>query len=237
MRRLIFLFLAATALAFGQDNSSRSLFGEFDNQIQPKNAAYNNGKIHFNAYRSIDKTFRYYLSADYVTGDIVYNGQIYGNIALKYDLLSDELIIKFEGENNQMGFNAVKQKVNGFYIGGLRFSNLDLVPHPGFISGFYEQTDAGKITLYTKFAKIQFEALTNEKKFYTYKERNEFILHCENEWFVIDSQRDAARAFPKFEKNIRKFFKTNAPLEKADRRQFMKKLAAHLGTLLNTDPI
>lgn len=226
-------FILATALVSGQTKAS--LFETFDKNIQPKNAAYNNGKIHFNTFRSADNTFRYYKSADYLSGNILYDGQVYGNISLKYDLFADELIIKFEGENNQMGFNVVKAKVDAFYVDGKKFVNLDLVSHPDFISGFYEETDAGKIKLYTKFAKDKFDVLANDKITYTFNDRTAFALKNGNDWLPINSQRDVTKAFPMHEKAISDFFRENISLERSDRKQFMKKLATYLVQLLNTD--
>jgi hypothetical protein len=219
-------------LAIGQNNSA-NIYNTFDKTIQVKNAPFNNGKIHFNPFRSIDKTTRY-RTDDFVAGAIVFDGQQYDNLALKYDLLKDELIVKFDGQGNKMGFSPVKQRIDAFYIDGLKFKNLDLVSHPDFVSGFYEETDAGHVILYTKHYKDQFTALTNEQVFYTYVLRNAFVFCHQSTFYKIDNENDAVKAFPQLEAPIAAFFRNNAPLEKTDRTQFMKKLARHLGELLNT---
>jgi hypothetical protein len=227
---------AVSLIAFetvGQNQSAAQLYSDFDKTIQVKNAAFNNGKVHFNPYRSIDKTTRYLLP-DFIAGKIIFDAQTYGDVWLKYDVLGDELVVKFDGEGNKMGFSPVKQRISGFYIGETKFVNLDLVNHPDFISGFYEQNTDGRLKLFTKYYKDQFARLTDEKVLYTYVDRNEFVFLHDNKFFRIDAESDAVRAFPQFDKQIEDFFNTNAPLEKTDRRQFMKKLALHIDELLNT---
>jgi hypothetical protein len=221
--------LAASA----QNQKDAKLYTDFDKTVQVKNAAFNNGKIHFNPYRSVDKTTRY-LSPDFVAGKIIFDGQTYGDVWLKYDAFGDALVVKFDGEGNKMGFSPVKQRTGGFYIGDTKFTNLDLIDHPDFVSGFYEETGSGKLILYTKYYKDQFARLTNEQVLYTYVDRNEFVFWHQNIFYKINNSNDVVKAFPQFEKSIIEFFDTNAPLEKTDRPQFMKKLALHLSGLLNT---
>lgn len=232
---LIPAFLLAAAASFGQNKKEATLYEAFDKTIQAKNAAFNNGKIHFNKFRSADKTHRYYILPDFTFGELTFDGQTYGNISLKYDLLKDELVVKLEGEGNKMGFSPVKPKTNGFTINGVKFKNLDLVTHPDFVNGFYEESSFGNLTLYTKHIKDQFDILTGETVFYTYKERQDFLFSYADAWYKIDSQREVAKVFPSLEQQISEFYRTNAPLEKANLGQFMKKLAGYLSLLINTE--
>lgn len=228
---LILALLLAVTDFFGQNKKEATLLETFDKTVQVKNAAFNNGKIHFNKFRSADKTHRYYVSPDFTIGKLTFNGQPYGNLSLKYDLLKDELVIKLEGEGNKMGFNPVKPKIEEFTINGIKFKNLDLVSHPGYVNGFYEESVFGNLILYTKHIKDQFDVLTGETVLYTYKERQDFLLAYAGEWYKIESQRDVVKAFPSCEQQISEFYRTNAPLEKANRNQFMKKLAGYLSLL------
>jgi hypothetical protein len=158
------------------------------------------------------------------------------NVPLKYDLLNDELVVKLDGENNNLGFNPVKAKVAFFYINGMKFANVELDPsHPEFAKGFYEQTDAGDdLILYTKHYKDRIEVLTHDVVLNKYLEKNDFILKYKNGWYKMNSQKDAVRIFPDFENKIVRFYKNNGPLERSDRKQFTKNLAVYLHTLLQT---
>jgi hypothetical protein len=101
------LLLFAAAISYSQKKNS-SLYAEFDKTFQPKNSGLNNGKIHFNTYRSIDKTHRYFGPDQFRLGYIYFDGQHYLNVSFKYDLLNDELVVKLDGESNNLGFNPVK---------------------------------------------------------------------------------------------------------------------------------
>ena len=235
LRSLWLIALFATMPICAQKNSNPQRYAAFDNVFQSKNAAFNNGTIHFNRFQSVDGTFRYFKSSEFLIGSIVYDGQRYDNVWLKYDLLKDQLIIKLDGERNQMGFEIVKSKVESFDIGALTFKNLDLGEHPEFISGFFEETDAGQIVLYTKHTKDQFASLTNEKVVYRYVEKFAYVFFYENSFYRINSQRDLAKAFPEFDSEIAGFYSENAPLEQSDKNQFMKKLAFRLNQLTNNN--
>ncbi len=234
-----FFVLAAVALLAclrmsGQEKAPNSLYTIFDKAVQAKNSGLNNGKIHFNPYRSIDKTHRYYGADQYVPGAVFFDGQFYSGVALKYDELNDELVVKLDGETNQMGFSPVKAKTAAFDLDGLRFVNLDRVAHPDFASGFYEETQTGTITLYTKHSKNRFEVLTNERVFNRYIEKYNYIIYYKNNWYEINSWRDAVKAFPSYESSISDFYQKNSGLEKSDENQFMKKLAAFINNLVET---
>jgi len=232
----ICLLLSAMGIAqvsFGQldDNAA---YAAFDKTIQTKNAAYNNGKIHFNRFQSADKTHRYYKSSDFVIGDLIFDGQRYTGLFLKYDVLADELVVKFDGEGNKMGFSPVKKRVDVFYIGGVKFVNLDLTRYPNFTSGFYEEAVIGSVSLYVKHRKNQITSLNAEKVLYTYVDDFRYFIKHENEFYPIETRRDVITAFPSLEPQITDFFDNNTALEKADRQQFMKKLVFRLGELFNT---
>jgi hypothetical protein len=233
---LLCLLALTACVSYGQKKSNGSLYAEFAKTFQAKNLGLNNGKIHFNSYRSIDKTHRYFGPDQYRIGQVYFDGQPYLNVYFKYDLLNDELVVKLDGEANQLGFNPVKEKISSFYINELKFVNLDLdISHPEFIKGFYEQTNVGDdLTLYTKHYKDRFEVLTKDVVLNKYVEKNTFILKYKDSWHEVSSEKDAARAFPDFQNKIADFFKTNAPLEKSDRKQFMKTFVAYLNNLLQT---
>lgn len=221
------------AMVNAQNRNDAALYTAFDNRIQIRNAAFNNGKVHFNPYRSADRTFRYYNSPDFMRGAVVFDGQWYGNLFLKYDLLADELVVKFDGEGNKMGFSPVKERIAAFDIDGIKFANLDLAEHPDYISGFYEETKAGEVSLYTKHRKNQITSLSDKEVLYTYVTQYDFFLSHGKAFYKIDGKRDVIAAFPTLEVAITNFFDANVTLEKTDRRQFMKRLAFELGKLLN----
>jgi hypothetical protein len=233
---LLCLFALTACVCYSQKKNTSSLYAEFDKTFQAKNSGLNNGKIHFNPYRSIDKTHRYFGPDQYRIGYVYFDGQPYLNVYFKYDLLNDELVVKLDGEANNLGFNPVKDKVESFYINMAKFVNLDLdASHPDFIKGFYEQTEASPdLSLYTKHYKDRIEVLTKEIVLNKYIEKNEFTLKYKGNWHKMNSEREAIKIFPALENKIVDFFKMNAPLEKSDRKQFMKNFVFYLNNLLQT---
>jgi hypothetical protein len=229
---VVIMFVGWCVCASAQQRNELSVYEAFDNTIGRKNLALNNGTIHTNPFPSIDETHRYFGKNEYTSGSVFYDGQPY-NVSIKYDILKDFAIVKLDGENNQLGFNLISDKTQWFYIGDKKFVNLTAMSHPQFVSGFYEETLAGELTLYTKHSKAQVEVLTNEKVFYKYYEKNEFVLRYNNQWYKIDSKKDLAEILTHFENEISDFSLMNSGLEKSDRNQFMKNLVRYINNLLS----
>jgi hypothetical protein len=223
---LALLLLACSSAMFGQLQTDPSLSARFDTAVGRENLGFNNGTIHFNPYRSADKTHRYFGPDQYQAGEISYDGQTYSDIPLRYDLLDDAVVAKMSKGN--MGFNLIRQKTESFTLGGKKFVNLDLAnSNTGFASGFYEEAYAGNgVVLYIKHSKERIEVLTNERVFNKYIEKNEFIVHHLDSWSEANSQKDWTLAFPKLKDKIDEFYRTNNSSRTLDTQAFMKNLAA-----------
>lgn len=218
---------------YGQNNAP-SIYQYFDKAIGTKNLAFNNGTIHSNPYRSVDKTHRYYGTGNYVLGTIVYDGQSYSGVYLKYDLLADRPVVKLDGENNTMGFNMIPEKTASFQIGIVTFKNLDSdATHPKEIKGFYEESIIGTdLILYTKHLKDRIEVLRNDGVFNTYIDKYQFIIKYKDGWHIVNSQKDIAGIFPDLTANISEYYRVNAGIEKSDPNQFTKNLMKQIDNFL-----
>src|SRR4051812_35062599 len=104
------VLISLTAIqTFAQSQSEKLLYETFDNQFGPQNLGINNGTVHLNNDRSDNKTHRYYIQANYLQGDVNYDGQLYSNAKLKYDIYNDVLVAKVSGENNTLGINLITE--------------------------------------------------------------------------------------------------------------------------------
>lgn len=101
----------------------------------------------------------YYNSNDWQKGTVVFNGRLYEGVNLKYDLITDQLIVLHP--NNFFAVTLFPEKVSSFTIGNDQFiyvpaNNAAGIKQPGF----YLQLASGKLTILAKRSKRIEEATT-----------------------------------------------------------------------------
>lgn len=233
MKHLFCLFVLSAKL-FGADaafpqSADPLLYAKFDNMVGKKNTGLYNGTVHINTLRSADDSNRYYPADRYNPGNIVYDGQPYADVPLKYDLLKDVIIVKTADEKGNLGVNLITEKVKMFTLNGKKFVNINFEGKAPKFKGFYEEdvlTD--KLNFYTKYRKSNIEVLRNDGVFYRYETSNNFVFKYQDTYYPINSQSDAIRIFPQLENEIQDFFARNTALERSDKKLFFMTLLKQL---------
>lgn len=127
-------------------------------------SALYNGKEHVGYLPSNEGT-PYYGSKEWQPGTLNLQGVNYRDALLKYDLVTDELIILHS--NGFTGVTLFTPRVQSFTLNDKRFVRLADYPAAGLKGGIYEALISGKLSLFVKRAKqIQETILTSgiEKK-------------------------------------------------------------------------
>lgn len=222
-----------STIASAQD-ATDPLYPVFDRSVGRDQLGFNNGIVHRNPYRSANKTFRY-LRDDFSKGSVVYDGQPYADLDLKYDLLNDILITRAGGANSIVAIELITKKTDRFTLDGKTFLHLQNVfpDIPKTFVGYYEENTFGHgLTLYTKHRKTRIEVKDVEGAFSRFEPDEDFVLRYEKKWYAANSESSVIAVFPQFEEQIRKFYGINSGARNADPKQFMKDLAQHLDYLL-----
>ncbi|MGC4023425.1 MAG: hypothetical protein QM734_16475 [Cyclobacteriaceae bacterium] len=98
-----------------------------------------------------------YLYINWKEGSINYDGQLFNNVPLLYDISIDQVITKsFTGAD----FQLVKPFINFFTLGDRKFINLK---DSSIQSGFYEILFDSKIKVYSKHVK-KFRETTSDRQ-------------------------------------------------------------------------
>lgn len=173
--------------AFGLEKSG--LYNGTEYREQPKGA---NGK------------HKFWKSDEFKFGQVIYNGQPYAKVPLKYDVLNDELLLDL---GNRFGVNILqlnKDLIANFKIENTYFINSSNIPKNGELSGFLEVFyDTQKFTLYKKHNKQKKEGIREKVSYVEYEDLATYILELEDKYYQIDSKRDLIHLFPEYEKEIK----------------------------------
>jgi len=236
---IILFFLFKTLLINSQDYSNeRDYYNWFDTIIGSENIGIYEGVAYKKNYRTINEYHEYYISTKFLTGDIVYDRQVYYDIDMKYNIYDDELIVKLPVQSGHSIIKLISEKVEWFSLNNHEFIRLSKKNNAHFfekISGFFEISFQNTLlTLYKKNKKTRKKQLDIKLTYSEFKDKNEYFLYYNKEYYKIRSKKDLVQLFPNQKKSINTFYSINKVSLNSNSDIFMNKLIKHLSSLINT---
>ncbi|GEM_PF-2767288 len=130
----------------------------------------------------------YYHTNDWATGTVSFLGRVYDSVTLRYNLLTNQLILL----NNYTGESLVaqKEKVDFFEIHNTRFVFLTN-PEPGY----YAQLSNGTIKPYARYTCFQIEKNLNGSLLLEMKMRKRYFLQKDGIFYPVKSRSSALNVF------------------------------------------
>ncbi|MEO5595450.1 MAG: hypothetical protein ABIR15_22640 [Chitinophagaceae bacterium] len=175
----------------------------------------------------------FFASDSLQNGGIFYDGRLYENIPLYYDLVTDDVVINNYAQNNQI--KLVPEKVNYFYILQhlfIRITADSLLP--SFITtGFYEKLYDGKLSVFARHQKIprlSINASDNDARYAAY---NYYFVLLKNTFYRTDNKSDFLSVMDDKKDAIRKYIKDNKINFNKNREASMVKIAEYYSQLKN----
>ncbi|WP_029271785.1 hypothetical protein [Flavobacterium sp. KJJ] len=229
------LLLSINAL-HAQTAKEIEIFNWFDSTIRKENLDINNGVLYTNPYRTIDDNNLYFLGDKFEKGNLTYNGQIYYDNALKYDVYRDILILNPAGTSELIGVSLNTEKVDSFTISNRNFVKIHKEQYnlPEFLTGYYETAKfSDNFIFYIKHSKSIQKKVKDDGAYYYFKDNNHFYLDYKKNLYPINSKNDLINLFPEQKKQINEFYLMNRSIRKSDLNQFMKNLMKYINTSLS----
>ncbi|RYZ85215.1 MAG: hypothetical protein EOP06_16655 [Proteobacteria bacterium] len=232
-RALLLLCTLVAGRSIAQTDDAQAAYNFYDGTVGSQNSALNNGKVYVNPFRLKNDSHNFYKINDYMAGSIVYGDQPYFDVALKYDIHQDLLVLKPKNTANSIGITLINENVNSFSIDGKDFENLGQIPNrPDFLTGFYERRYVGQnIKLYVKWHKSRSERIANNVVFDDFSLKPAFVIEQGNTFKTINSKSDLIALFPAQKDRIRDLYSKDSRLEKTDRIQFMENMIRAIDNL------
>lgn len=111
----------------------------FDATVGIENTPIFEGLGYVEQFKSINEKHKFFTSEDFATGSIMYDGQEYHRLNLKYDLSVDEVIVNLKDGFETVSLQPEKRKISGFTVYGSNFENIgNPTASAPEISGFFE---------------------------------------------------------------------------------------------------
>ncbi|GAA3596257.1 hypothetical protein Q4Q39_08060 [Flavivirga amylovorans] len=239
----LLLSLTSIDLSFSQAKSSTETYYKlFDSFFEYDNSSVFNGLEYVDHYpgtlRTIETNNKFYKSFNFQKGFVIYDGQPYYDLKMKYDLLNDLVILEYVNKKvNYLSLNSTI--INQFELMGGKFIRLENNPVLNSIygNGFFEEKYKGKLSsLYIKHKKNKFERLRGKTVSYVFKTYKFYVVNIKDEFYRIDSKKDILKALPFKEKEIRAYYSKNKVVLRKDKDLFLVGLlksldASHLSKI------
>lgn len=191
-------------LVFSQNSSKKKdYYTYFDEIVGLKNTSLSNGVFFKEKFRKLAGNHNYFKSNEFHIGEIKYRNAYFYNVALKYDLLEDNLIVKIPDGTNNFVFVLEKKLVTHFKINNVHFTNTKS-------NGFVQQLSTNNtISLYKKHLKTKNKKLNQRFVHYTFSKRETYLLLFKNSYYTVKTKKDFITVFPNLKKKIKTFYNNN----------------------------
>lgn len=230
------LFINIYSIRSQTNNNDTSIYNWFDQTVGKENLDLNNGVLYTNPYRTIDNNNLYFLNDKFEKGNVTYNGQIYYDASLKYDIYRDLLILNPHGVSEFIGVSLNTDKVDSFTILNRNFVKVCKEQYnlPEFSTGYYETSLFNEnFIFYIKHSKSSQKKIKDDSSYYYFKDNNHFYLDYKKTLYPINSKSDLIKLFPERKKQINEFYVMNSDIRKSDLNEFMKNLMKYTNSLLS----
>lgn len=226
------LFVFVFHFSVAQNQQSKEVFRQFDQLVGLENTGLYNGTEFNDPFLNTDGTYRYFKGFDYNKGWLVYSGQVYDKIPLKYDVLDDNLLTHSEDNLGIFVVRLIPEFIDSFSVYNVEFVRLPDAVRVGGGNGFFEKAFMGnRFHLFIKHTKKKREKALKSGLQYRFTDVNFFLIKYESRYFVANSAKDVWKNMPEYSEQIRNFTKTYRQLYKTDRQVFMTKLIGYLDGL------
>ena len=222
------LLITTISINCQTSTDNEELYKWFDTTVGVENTELINGTAYTEKYRSRNDNHKFYSSSSFQAGDIVYDGQHYFDVAMKYDIHDDEIIVIIPTQTRSYTIQLIKEKVDSFSINDSDFIPINNLTNHN--NGFYEIIfKNSNLAFYKKNIKTSNKYFFDRSILYSFKNKDQYLLYFKGEYHKITKPRKGLiKLFPKYEKDINLFYKSQSELLKINYVLFIKKLMTEL---------
>lgn len=233
----ICLFYIPFFIQAQQTSIESEMLQSFDKIIGLENTKLYNGKRYYNIYKASEENHNFFTAPNFIKGNVVYNGDSFFNVNLKYDLFNDALIFKPDGDKGFINIELIQDKVLSFKLNKHHFINSKtLEENNNLVSGYLEVIyNTSTLKLFSKRKKTVTERIKQDKLVYLFSNEPSFYLSHAGVLTEIKSSKSFKKLFTNFSKELKTEIKENKKrFEKDDEGLFLF-LTQWLDFKLNTN--
>jgi len=220
-----------------QTSSLKNAINLYHRFLSPETGLYDGTEYAYAAYYpfTINEGHPFFQEKRFDTGAVFYNGILYENVPLMFDIVKEELLTKDPNSVKTIRLNT--ERVERFIIFRHTFIKLnhDSDDSATLRSGFYDLLYNGNTSLYKKISK-SFE--TTSDTYFGIKqyvvESSQYFIKRDNHYYKIKNKKTLLVVMNNKKKEVEQFIKKNKLSLKKDKENALKNIVAYydeIGTL------
>jgi len=142
----------------------------------------------------------------FVNGSIVYDGILYNNVQLIYDIWRENVVIK---NYNRLPLLLINEKVSAFDLEGHQFIKIttDSLTEKLGLSGFYNVLCNGTVKLFAKRKKLLEEKITTPTIEASFIQKNEYYILNNSVFYAVANKKSLLNALDDQKPALQKYIK------------------------------
>jgi hypothetical protein len=168
---------------------------------------YFNGSAYVEPERT-NEEHSFFMTDDWTTGSVTFEGQHFTNVPLLYDIAQDQLITESATGNMQV---LAQERVSGFSLGTLPFEKIEnekvANSLPG--TGYFQVLYPGKTKLICLRQKSMQEKIDGNKIEVYFDEKSRYFVLLNGKYFPVKSRRSLLKLLPEHRNELRAFANRN----------------------------
>ena len=209
-------------VSFGQtqtENNSQQLAIKNTTSRYYKSLGEQSGIYHGPAYTGypyqLSNGHQFFESPNLTQGTIFYNGMLYQDIPMWYDLVKDQVVVQTIDSLSMISLH--NERIDYFSLLGHYFIKISQDSSSSLSTGFYDQIYKGKTEVLVRRYKGTLEDVSTEGIFTKIlKQKNEIYLKKEGKYFSVLSSGSVLKVLGNKQKEILSHLKKNAIKFKKD---------------------
>jgi len=235
MRKQSLLFIGLAVMWLGgqaQDTAAETHFTQTAidsavasyHQFTGKRSRLLNG-LEYTGYTKIEG-HAYFLDDQWQTGSVVYDGLVYNNIPMQYDLLKDFVVVLHP--DGYPAFRLFNEKVTEFTLARHRFIRIvrDSLSLSPLATGYYDELYNGKLLVLAKRTKLIDERVS-DKLDRMFIAKNYYYIRKDGVFYSVKSYKDLLTILKDRSKEIRQYLRKNKIKYRKAKENAIVKAAAY----------
>lgn len=187
--------------------------------------------IEYVDYDKYIKGHQFYESQDWENGAIHYDGVLYRNVPLHYDLMRDEVIVEHPNETGEI--RLIPERVQYFSLLNHTFIRLvaDSAKSSLGRTGYFDLLYDGNVQVLAKRSKEIEEKITNLAVNRTFLQKDRYFVQQSGVYHAVKSKKSVLKLFNEHKKTLAKNLRRDGIRFKTDRELAMIKLAGYYDAL------
>lgn len=226
----IFVFnkTSAQTLSSSQSPSFKNAIAYFQNEIGEDAHLYTGEE--YTGYEKNIKGYPFFISPLMQNSDIFYNGSLYQNVPLLFDIVRQEIVINRYNQNFRI--KLLNEKIKYFTLAGHRFENITVTEgkDENIVNGIYDIVLNGKVSVLVKRIKlIKYPFKAEDPPGFV--EEDVFCIRNGNNMYAVDNRNTLLQALNDKKELIKTYIRKNKLKFKKNMEKELIMTAVYYSTL------